>query len=406
MKLEEAQHQEKRHHLGTYARLPLVVASGHGARLVDEDGKSYLDFLGGIAVNALGHGHPDVVKALEQAIRAPLHVSNLYLHPTQIRAARGLCELTGYDRVFFTNSGTESNEAALKMARLRAHRTGDTKRTRFVALQSSFHGRSMGALSLTWPKAYREPYEPLVPGVTFVPPNDVAALEEAITDETAAFVFEAIQGEGGLAMPETAFLQRAQSLCRERGALLWADEIQCGLGRTGRVFGFQRAEVDPDLVTLAKPLGLGLPLGALLLKEDVARHVKPGDHGTTFGGNPLACRLTEVLLDHLSSRRLLEHVATVGAHLKARLETLRERHACVVEVRGEGLMAGIACDRDPSWIVQHGFDNGYLMNRTAATVLRFLPPLIVTRDEVDEFTNFLDGALEAFRKQGPQEATS
>lgn len=392
--LEAAQRIHAAHHLPTYARNPLMIVGGEADRLLAEDGRWYHDFLGGIAVNALGYGDPRVKAALAEAGSYPLHTSNLFHHPWQAPVLEALTRLSGLPRGFFTNSGTEANEGALKLARLRAFRLGQKERTRFVAFEGGFHGRSFGALSVTYSPSYREPYEPLLPGVTFVPFGSRAALEAAVDERTAAVILEPVQGEGGLRSFDDASLRFIRQLCTERGALMITDEIQCGLGRTGRVLASQHAGVDPDIVTLAKPLGCGLPLGAILAAEHVSEHVKPGDHGTTFGGNPVACRLAMILLADLEHGDLLERVEARGAELRAGLTNLAAKHPRIREIRGRGLMLGLDIEGDAAAVVKDGLDHGFLFNRTAQSVLRIVPPLTVSSASIAKFIEYLDGALQ------------
>ncbi|MBL8901124.1 MAG: acetylornithine/succinylornithine family transaminase [Planctomycetes bacterium] len=392
-KLEEAQRIHAAHHLPTYARNPLMIVGGEGDRLLAEDGRWFHDFLGGIAVNALGYGDPRVKAALAEAGHFPLHTSNLFHHPWQAPVIAGLVRLCGLPRVFLSNSGTEANEGAMKLARLRAYRLGQKERTRFVAFEGSFHGRTFGALSVTASAKYREPYEPLLPGVSFVPFGSREALEAAVDERTAAVILEPVQGEGGLRTFDPEMLRHVRELCTARGALLIADEIQCGLGRTGKVLACHHAGVLPDIVTLAKPLGCGLPLGAVLAAEHVSQHVKPGDHGTTFGGNPVACRLAMILLSDLEDGGLLEHVRARGAELRAGLERLKAKYARIREIRGLGLMLGLDVEGDAAAIVKDGIEHGYLFNRTAETVLRIVPPLTVKSESIARFVEYLDGAL-------------
>src|SRR5712691_9988711 len=316
--------REKTFLLGTYARTPFHPRSGKGARLVDADGKEYWDLLGGIAVNVLGHQHPRLVKTLRDESRALLHVSNLYFHPGQGILGERLVRASGMLRAFFCNSGTEANEAALKFARL-----ANPGRSGLVALEESFHGRTFGALSLTGHAAYRTPFEPLVPGVTFVPPNDVAALEAAVNQNTNAIVLEPVMGEGGIIPLTDEYLAAARRIADRTGAILIFDEIQCGLGRTGMMFAFQHSGVTPDIVTLAKPLGGGLPLGAVLTGPAIEGVVKPGHHGTTFGGNPVACRLGLAVLEEIKASALLPRINTYGTWFEGQLNALKAKSSAI-----------------------------------------------------------------------------
>jgi acetylornithine/N-succinyldiaminopimelate aminotransferase len=364
----------------TYARTPFHPRDGKGARLFDAEGRAYWDLLGGIAVNVLGHKHPKIVKALRTASDELLHVSNLYYHPAQGILAEKLVRASGLCRAFFCNSGTEANEAALKFARLA------TKKTKLVALEESFHGRTLGSLSLTGHEAYRTPFAPLVPGVTFVAPNDVAALEAAVDDETAAIFLEPVMGEGGIIPLSDEFMIAARRIADLHGTMLVLDEIQCGLGRTGQMFAFQPSGITPDIVTLAKPLGGGLPLGAVLTGAALEGVVKPGHHGTTFGGNPVACRLGAVVFDE--TEKLLPQINTLGEWFGAELKKLN-----VVDVRGSGLMWGIELDRPASPVARELLGHGFVVGTAREKVLRLLPPYIVPKKALIEFIDVLGNVL-------------
>jgi acetylornithine/N-succinyldiaminopimelate aminotransferase len=366
----------------TYARTPFHPRDGKGARLADADGRMYWDLLGGIAVNVLGHKHPRLQKTLREASSTLMHVSNLYYHPAQGILGEKLVRASGLVRAFFCNSGTEANEAALKFARLA------TKKTKLVALQESFHGRTLGALSLTGHDAYREPFAPLVPGVTFVAPNDIAALEAAVDANTAAIFLEPVMGEGGIIPLTDDYLIAARRIADKMGALLVLDEIQCGLGRTGFMFAFQKSGVLPDIVTLAKPLGGGLPLGAVLTGAALEGVVKPGHHGTTFGGNPIACRLGAVVLEE--TERLLPQINALGAWFETELKKLP-----VVEVRGAGLMWGIELDRPAAPVARELLAAGFVVGTAREKVLRLLPPYIVPKKALAEFIETLNVILSA-----------
>jgi acetylornithine/N-succinyldiaminopimelate aminotransferase len=364
----------------TYARTPFHPRDGKGARLFDAEGRAYWDLLGGIAVNVLGHKHPRVLKALRSASDELLHVSNLYYHPGQGILAEKLVRASGLCRAFFCNSGTEANEAALKFARLA------TKKTKLVALEESFHGRTLGSLSLTGHDAYRTPFAPLVPGVRFVAPNDVAALEAAVDDETAAIFLEPVMGEGGIIPLGDEFMIAARRIADLHGTMLVLDEIQCGLGRTGQMFAFQKSGIVPDLVTLAKPLGGGLPLGAVLTGAALEGVVKPGHHGTTFGGNPIACRLGAVVIDE--TEKLLPQINALGDWFGAELKKLN-----VVEVRGSGLMWGIELDRPAAPVARELLAQGFVVGTAREKVLRLLPPYIVPKKALIEFIDALGSVL-------------
>jgi acetylornithine aminotransferase/acetylornithine/N-succinyldiaminopimelate aminotransferase len=391
----EIQAAEARYVLQTYKRQPVVFVRGDGTRLEDIDGRIYLDFISGIGVSVLGHGHPALGRAVAAQAAALIHTSNLYYHPLQAQVAVRLAELSGLQRSFFCNSGTEAMEACLKFARRYWYTQGVRGRTRYVAFEHGFSGRSMGSLSVTANPHYREPFEPLIPGVTFVPPGDIAALEAAVTDATAAIVIEPIQGEGGVRPVTAEFAAAIERVCERTGTLLIADEIQCGLGRTGVPFHFQALGLTPDLVTVGKALGAGVPVGAALVAEHVAAQVMPGDHGTTYGGNLLATRAALVVLEELMDRGLLAHVAEVGAYFETALRGLASRHPVVREVRGAGVMRGLELAVDAGPVVEGALARGLLVNRTAERVVRMLPPYTVTRGDIDEAVATLDAVLAA-----------
>ncbi|HET6203270.1 MAG TPA: acetylornithine/succinylornithine family transaminase [Planctomycetota bacterium] len=394
MNLKEAQALDAAHLFQNYKRAPLLLAGGRGCVVFGDDGRAYLDFVTGIGVNALGHGDDRVVSILREAADSVLHTSNLYHHPFAGPVAERLKRLSGLDRVFFANSGTEVVEAALKLARARAKKRGEGERVEVLAFEGSFHGRTFGALSATSTEKYRAPFEPLVPGFRFLPYGDAAGVASAVGPRTAAVIVECVQGEGGLAAASPEFVRAIRAAGDGAGAALIADEVQCGLGRTGRPFAFQKSGVLPDLVTVAKPLGLGLPLGALLARESWAGAFAPGDHGTTFGGNPLACRLAIEFLDRLLGG-LPEVVAETGRYFRARLESLAASTPGVLEVRGEGLMLGLVLAFDAAPVVERALEAGFLINRTAGTVLRFLPPFVVGRPEIDRLVEGLAAAIAA-----------
>jgi predicted acetylornithine/succinylornithine family transaminase len=380
--------REKSFLLGTYARTSFHPRSGKGARLTDADGNEYWDLLGGIAVNALGHQHPRLVKTLRDGSRELLHVSNLFYHPAQGILGERLVRASGLLRAFFCNSGTEANEAALKFARL-----ANPGKSEIVALEESFHGRTLGSLSLTGHAAYRTPFEPLVPGAKFVPPNDIAALEAAVTDKTNAIFLEPVLGEGGIIPLTAEYLAAARRLADRTGAILIFDEIQCGMGRTGTLFAFQKSGVVPDIVTLAKPLGGGLPLGAVLTGEAIEGVVKPGHHGTTFGGNPIACRLGLAVLDEIEQSALLARVNEIGEWFGEELRTLQSRTPAIVSIRGLGMMWGIELDRPAKEIAGPLLAKGFVVGTARDNVIRLLPPYITPRRAFVEFIAALEQAL-------------
>jgi len=393
--------------LQTYDRHPVLFTRGKGVYLWDDKGKRYLDFLSGIGVNSLGHAHPAVLKAIQRQSRLMIHISNLYYHEYQSQLAKALTQASGLDRAFFCNSGTEAWEGALKIARAcgrssygqpkSANTNGVAKagKSRILALEGSFHGRTFGSLSTTGQARYRDPFEPLVPGVSFVAFNDVADLERQFDSSVCALCVETIQGEGGIRPVSQQFLARARELTQQHGALLILDEIQCGLGRTGRFFAYQHYGIKPDLVTVAKPLAAGIPLGAILLTDEAASAIHPGMHGTTFGGGPLACSVALEVLRVTKAH--LGRVRTTGAYFQKRLKGLAKKHSSIREVRGLGLMLALDLDdaAKAKGIAQQLLQSGILINRTHETVLRFLPPFIIEKKHVDQVIRSLDAALGA-----------
>ena len=384
--------------LGTYDRYPLLFTSGSGVHLHADDGNRYLDLLSGIGVNALGYAHPAIEKAISEQSRRLIHTSNLYFHEGQAALALRLTEATGLDRVFFSNSGTEANEAALKLARAWAklkRSEGVPLGTKFLALDHSFHGRTMGSLAVTAKEKYREPFEPVMPGVEFVNFDDIEDLKAKFSTEVCAILIETIQGEGGILPVSNEFLQTARELTRSTGALLIIDEIQSGMGRTGKWCAYQHYGVQPDVTTLAKPIAGGIPLGAMLCTEEAARAIHAGMHGTTFGGGPLACAVALAVMETIERERLLDHVTAVGTYFREQLEQLAKKHPAIVEVRGLGLM--LAAELDSAELAKHVLgemmQRRILINRTSETVLRFLPPYILRKEHVDEAIAALDQIL-------------
>jgi acetylornithine aminotransferase/acetylornithine/N-succinyldiaminopimelate aminotransferase len=384
---------ERRHVLQTYMRAPVVFTRGEGVYLFDERGTRYLDLVSGVGVASLGHGNPALAAALANQAQTLVHTSNLYYHGLQGQVAVRLASLSGLPRAFFCNSGTEAMEGCLKFARRYWHTVGDTKRTGLVALEHAFHGRTVGSLSVTWDDHYRAPFAPLLPDVAWVQADNPASLADAVTDRTAAIVVEAVQGEGGVRPLSQEFAAAVRDAQQRTGALLIADEVQCGLGRTGCAFGYQRLGLEPDLVAVGKALGAGVPVGAALLSERAAAAVSAGDHGSTYGGNLLACRAALVFLDALITGGLQEHVQQVGARFAGGFRALAARHAVIREVRGAGLMWGIDLHVDAAPFVQAGLRRGVLINRTATTVIRLLPPFVITAAEVDLALAELDAIL-------------
>ncbi|HEY6292628.1 MAG TPA: aspartate aminotransferase family protein [Terriglobia bacterium] len=387
----QARRQAERYLMNTYKRPPLVFVKGRGCYLYDHRGRTYLDFLGGIAVNALGYAHPRLVRVIRHQAARATHLSNLFHNEFQGPLAHKLADWSHMDRVFFTNSGTEAVEGALKLARLRARqRQGAGGKTRILALENSFHGRTFGALSITATEKYREPYAPLVPGVDFVRFNDIADLESKFDSSVCAVIIETIQGEGGVHPVTKEFWTRARELATRHDAALIADEIQCGLGRTGRYFAYQRFASLPDVVVVAKPLAGGLPLGAVLARESFASAFSPGLHGTTFGGGPLTCAVALEFLQMIEDDELLENVRRRGEQIRTGLEALKFRFDFIREIRGEGLMLGLELDREGAPYVVEALRRGLIINCTHDFTLRFLPPFIIGRQQVREFLERLE----------------
>jgi acetylornithine aminotransferase/acetylornithine/N-succinyldiaminopimelate aminotransferase len=382
--------EDSRYVLQTYKRQPVAFVRGSGPRLYDVDGREYLDFISGIGVTSLGHAHPGLTAVIAEQAATLLHTSNLYYHPFQAEAASRLATLSGLARAFFCNSGTEANEACLKFARRYWYTQGVRERTGFVALEMGFAGRTMGALSVTHDVNYRTPFLPLIEPVTFVDPETPGALTAAVGDRTAAIIAEPIRGEGGIRPLPPAFSAELKDVCQRTGTLLIADEVQSGLGRTGHGFHFQTLGWTPDLVSVGKALGSGVPVGASLVSERVAEKVSAGDHGSTYGGNLLATRAAAFFLDQLMDKGLLDHVRAIGAHFERRLRALALKHPVIVEVRGAGLMRGLALQIDATSVVDRARENGLLVNRTNETVVRMLPPLNIETAEIDRGVEMLD----------------
>jgi predicted acetylornithine/succinylornithine family transaminase len=374
--------------LQNYGRYPLALVRGKGCHVYDPEGRRYLDFIAGIGVNAFGHAHPRILKVIREQAGLMIHCSNLYYNQYQGLLAKRLAEISGLQRAFFANTGTEAMEGALKMARAHGHAIHPDK-YEIISLENSFHGRTLGALSITGQPKYRSDFEPLLPGVKFVPPNDIPALEAAFSERTAGIVLEMIQGEGGVYPLTPEFVAKARELADRYNALLIADEIQCGVGRPGAWFAYQRSHpvILPDVVTAAKPLGTGIPLGVIIANEKAAAAIQPGQHGTTFGGGPLACRVALEALDILEE--LLPAIERVGGYFHVALKELARKHSFVKEVRGFGLMLGVELTVPGKQIVLDAMAEGLLINCTHDTVLRFLPPYIVTEKEVDQVVKTL-----------------
>jgi len=390
---EEISERERRFLIQTYDRYPVAIERGKGVFLYDLEGKRYLDFVAGLGVNALGHAHPRIVKVTREQAARVIHLSNLYYNEYQGRLAEKLCSLSGLQRAFFSNSGTEAIEGSIKLARLAGHKIGGESKTELVALQGSYHGRTFGSMSLTGQDKYRKGFEPLLGEVTFIQRNDVVALRAAVSDNTCAIVLEPIFGEGGILECSVEFLQECRAAADRHRAALIFDEIQCGLGRMGTIFAFQTFGVMPDIVAIAKPIAAGIPLGAFLAREEFASAISVGQHGTTFGGGPLACRVALEYLAILEEENLLENVARVGAYLQQELKRVTETCAAAKEVRGRGFIQGLVLDIPARPIVEQALAEGLLFNSTQDTVLRFLPPFLLQEKHVDKGVRVLKKLL-------------
>ncbi len=401
MKLPEGQRKqaiqaaEKKLLLQTYERNPILFVSGQGVYLRDEQGNDYLDLLSGIGVSALGYNHPVIVQAIAAQSRQLLHTSNLFFHEHTAELALRLTGISGMDRVFFCNSGTEAWEAALKLARAHSNASNNKLGTKFLALEHSFHGRTMGSVATTHKLQYRGPFAPVMPDVEFIRFNDVEDLRAHFSDHVCAICIESIQGEGGIHPVSQEFFAAARELCDSTGALLIADEIQCGFGRTGKWFGYPHCGIMPDVITIAKPLAGGLPIGAMLCTEAASHAITPGMHGTTFGGGPLVTAVAIAVIDEMKRTNLLDHVTEVGAYFIEQLRGLAKRHSCITEVRGAGLMIGMELDSADlaKTVAAEMLAERIILNRTSETVLRFLPPYILETKHVDTAVSALDHIL-------------
>jgi len=389
---------EQKYLLNTYARYPVAFVRGKGVYLCDVGGKRYLDFLSGLAVNSLGHAHPRIVKVMREQSAKVIHLSNLYYNEYQGLLAEKLCQKSGLDRAFFTNSGTEAIEGALKLVRASGHATAGPRKTTLIALENSFHGRTMGALALTAQPKYRQGFDPMLEGVRFVPRNDAGALRACMDDSVCGIVLEPIQGEGGIYSLSPEFLQACRQLADQHHAALVFDEIQCGMGRTGRLFAFEHFGVVPDVVCIAKPMAAGFPMGAILAKEWVAQHITPGRHGTTFGGGPLACRLALEYLAILEDENLLERVQRVGAYLNGKLQELVAKFSIATEVRGVGMIQALQLTVPGKPVLEGAMADGLLINITQDTVVRLLPPFLLEEKHVDTGVRILKRHVAAAEK--------
>mgnify|MGYP000489148487 FL=1 len=395
MKLNEIIDLDKKYFMNTFGdRTPVCFEYGKGINLWDIEGKKYYDFLAGIAVSAVGHSHPKLVDAIKTQAEKFIHCSNLYYIEPQAKLAKLLVEHSCADKVFFANSGAEANEGAIKLARIYFKKKGMPERFEIITLEKSFHGRTLATIAATGQDKYQKPYSPLTPRFLKVPINDLDALEKAINGNTCAVMIEPIQGESGVNLTTKEYLQGVRKLCDEKGILLIFDEVQCGLGRTGKLFAYEHFDVEPDIFTLAKALGGGFPIGALLAKEHVASAFEPGDHGSTFGGNPLACAAALAAMEIILSENLVENSEKMGNYLVEKLTELSSKHNSIQEIRGKGLMVGIQLAGENAVEIKNKcFEKGYLVGSVGKNVIRILPPLIVTKEDIDGLISTLDDIL-------------
>lgn len=381
----------------TYNRYQIVLDKGDGVRLYDTDGKEYLDFGAGIAVFALGYNNKEYNDAVKAQVDKLIHTSNYFYNEPAVKAAQAVTKASGMDRVFFTNSGTEAVEGAIKLAKKYAYLKDGSIDHEIIAMEHSFHGRSMGALAVTGNRHYQEAFGPMIPGIKFAKYNDLESVKSLVNDKTCAIIFETVQGEGGVYPAKKEFIEGVRKLCDEKGILLILDEIQCGMGRTGSMFAYQQYGVKPDIVTVAKALGCGVPIGAFLAKENVAKALVPGDHGTTYGGNPLACAASAKVFELFEKLNVLENVQKVGAYMAKKLEQIVQDYDIVIEHRGVGLIQGIELSLNPKDVICNALDNGLILFSAGTNVIRFVPPLVITEKDVDEMIVKLRKALDETR---------
>ena len=393
----EYMEQTEEYVLHTYNRFPVVMEKGEGVHLYDVDGKEYLDFAAGIAVFALGYKNEDYNQALKDQVDKVIHTSNLYYHAPLAEAAKKVVEATGMSKVFFTNSGTEAIEGAIKVARKYAWLKDGSNDHEIIAMEHSFHGRSMGALAVTGNKHYQEAFGPMIPGIRFAQYNNLESVKELVNEKTCAIIFETVQGEGGVYPAKKEFIEGVRKLCDEKGILLILDEIQCGMGRTGSMFAYQQYGVKPDIVTVAKALGCGVPVGAFAAKDEVAKALVPGDHGTTYGGNPLACAAAVKVFELFDSLKVLDNVKEVGAYLASELDKIVAEYDIATERRGMGLIQGLQLSVNPKDVIANALDNGLILFSAGTNVIRFVPPLVITKADVDEMIVRLKKSLDSCR---------
>jgi acetylornithine/N-succinyldiaminopimelate aminotransferase len=393
MEIKKFFEESSRYIMNTYNRFPVVLRKGRGVKVWSSDGKEYLDFVGGVAVNILGHCHPRVVVAIQKQAQRLLHVSNYYYIEPQIKLAKLLVEHSFADKAFFCNSGAEANEAAIKLARKYSKEQVSPERFEIITAKNSFHGRTLATLTATGQKKFQKGFEPLVPGFKHVPFNDINSISKTITKETCAVMLEPIQGEGGVILPDQNYLKEVRELCNEHNILLILDEVQTGMGRTGKLFAYEHFGITPDIMTVAKGLGGGVPIGAMLATDKVAFAFQPGNHASTFGGNPLVCAAAVATIETLlEDGFILDQCNRMGKYLRKKLEQLKEEFpSLVIEIRGKGLLLGMEITRDGDPIVRACLEKGVLINCTAGNVLRFIPPLIVQQKDIDRLIDILEG---------------
>lgn len=396
MQLEDTIKLDQSYYMNTFGeRLPVQFTHGNGAVLYDSNNKKYIDFIAGIGVNSLGYNHPSLVEAIQKQAEKLLHCSNLFYIESQAKLAKILSDANRGGRVFFCNSGAEANEAAIKLVRKYFHDQGAPHKYEILTAQNSFHGRTLAALAATGQEKYQKPFEPMPSGFKYIPYNNLEAAEEAVTENTAAVMIEVIQGEGGVIKGSTEYIQGLEALCREKGLLLIADEVQTGIGRTGKVFAYEHYDIEPDIITLAKGLGGGIPIGAVVAKGEAAEVLTPGSHGSTFGGNPLACTAGLVVMETILEEDFLDQVKLKGNFFESGLIGMRQRNSIIDEVRGIGLMLGIKLHEaiPGKEVVQKALNAGFIINYAGQNTLRFLPPLIITKEEIHQLLITLEGIL-------------
>ncbi len=389
MPTEEVKEAAAKYLMQTYARQPIAILRGRGSKVYDMEGREYIDFVGGIAVNVLGHGHPDLVQAIQRQAAQLIHISNLYYTEPQVKLAQVLVDHSFADRVFFCNSGAEANEAAIKLARRYGHEKHGADRFEIITMKNSFHGRTLATITATGQEKVQKGFEPLMPGFVYAPFNDFTAIEALVSDKTAGIMLEPVQGEGGVHVADRAYLRNLRELCTKKDILLIFDEVQTGMGRTGTLFAYEQLGVEPDIMTLAKGLGGGVPIGACLAKESVAAVFAPGAHASTFGGNPLACAAALAVCRVLLEGRVLDQAKRMGEYLAKGLMECKDRHRVVREVRGLGLLQGMELDTDAKAVVADCLARGILVNATSERVLRFVPPLVITQHEINRLIETL-----------------